>query len=585
MQLLVIHLALYWTYLWGLFFLAGFAGLRLLHRFIPNPMTAYRVADVTWFGIAAWTWIGMCACLVVPLSASVHVACAGASLLYAVLDRRALARYAADRRAAWKTAQAGAGWKTPAVVLLGVAVAILVLLRSNGPCADYDTYLYHAQGVRWLKTFGTVPGLANLQTRLGFNNAWFVTATLVDVGPFTFKSFHVIDPFLYLFTLLTLASRFVMRIGTPLNVSRAFEAILLYPLIRYGGGINSLSTDIPAALLAIYIVAHLLRRHETDGLKAGDLVWVMVMAPFAATLKQSYLPLMLLPLLSWAGIAARERRSLAETGRNAARLAAVYGTIGIAVMAPWLARNVMLSGYLVYPFSALDLFNFDWKVPRDVIVSDERWVKSWARAPGVHPDLVLNGGVDWFKKWPARFNPVFLDFMHWLAVGLAVLALFLESAKDLIRRFWPLAATLAAGVVFWFIQAPETRFGYGFLVASQTFIMALLLVTIWGKGTEQGRKMLAAVLGASLLVYLHGAIAEAVQNRGTFLAEELTAFQHIELVPYTYESGLRINVPAQDDLCGNEPPLCSADAYRKDHVLELRGGTIPSGFRMRPKDK
>ena len=584
MQILVIHLALYWVYLWVFFFLAGFAGLRLLHRFTSNRLSGYRIADITWIGIAVLTWAGMCACLFTPVAGRFHGICAGATLLYAVLDRRALAGYAAERHAAWASAQAAARWRTPAAILLGGAVAMLVLLRANGPCTDYDTYLYHAQSVRWLKTYGTVPGLANLHTRLGFNNSWFVTAALVDAGPFTFKSFHVLNPFLYCFTLLALASRFAMRIGTPLSVSRVFEAVALYPLLRYGDRITSFSTDVPAALLAIYMVAHLLRRHEEPGFKAADLVWVMVMAPFAATVKQAYIPLLLLPVLSWAGIASRECLGFRAIASRAARPAVVYGAFVIAVMAPWLVRNVILSGYLVYPFSAVDVFRFDWKVPRPLILDDEKWIRSWARAPGLHPDIVLQNGMGgWLRNWPARSNPVFLDFMHWLAVGLAMAALFLSHAGSLIRRFWPLAATLAAGMAFWFLQAPDARFGYGYLVASEVFIVALLLVMIVGEGTEHGRKMLGALLAASLLVYLHGEIAGAVQGRPAFLAEELTPFKSITLVPYTYESGLRVNVPVQGDLCGNEPPLCEPGVNRGQRVLSLRNGTIESGFTLRLK--
>ena len=99
MRALTIHLILYWGYLWGVFFMAGFAGLRVLHRLVPRAMTSYRVGDITWFGIAAVTWGGLCASLVTHLAGGFHAAVLGSLIVYGVGDRRGLAAYAVgDRR-------------------------------------------------------------------------------------------------------------------------------------------------------------------------------------------------------------------------------------------------------------------------------------------------------------------------------------------------------------------------------------------------------------------------------------------------------------------------------------------------------
>jgi len=46
----------------------------------------------------------------------------------------------------------------------------------------YDTDLYHAQTVRWINEYGTVKGLGNLHSRLGFNSLWLALASLFDNG-------------------------------------------------------------------------------------------------------------------------------------------------------------------------------------------------------------------------------------------------------------------------------------------------------------------------------------------------------------------------------------------------------------------
>lgn len=39
----------------------------------------------------------------------------------------------------------------------------------------------------------------------------------------------------------------------------------------------------------------------------------------------------------------------------------IYLLCGCVVLAPWLVRNVLISGWLIYPFAAIDLFSVDWK--------------------------------------------------------------------------------------------------------------------------------------------------------------------------------------------------------------------------------
>ncbi len=41
-----------------------------------------------------------------------------------------------------------------------------------------DTSSYHIQMVKWIQEFGSVPGIANLHLRFGFNSSWFTSIAL-----------------------------------------------------------------------------------------------------------------------------------------------------------------------------------------------------------------------------------------------------------------------------------------------------------------------------------------------------------------------------------------------------------------------
>ena len=43
-------------------------------------------------------------------------------------------------------------------------------------------------------------------------------------------------------------------------------------------------------------------------------------------------------------------------------------------------RSVMISGYLIYPYSVSDLFRVDWKLPEAVLNYDKIEIMVWGRA-------------------------------------------------------------------------------------------------------------------------------------------------------------------------------------------------------------
>ncbi len=580
MRPLTLHLIAYWGYLGGVFFLAGFAGLRAVQRFVPRPLPACRTGEVVWFGIAGVTWLGLVASLSGPMGDGFHVVLVGVLVLYALGDRRALADYCAGLLVACRRHGGSLGWRALLAGSLAGAVILYTALGANGDPTVYDTLLYHAQSVRWLKEHGTVPGLANLNSRIGFNNAWFVTAAFVDAGPFTFKSFHVIDSFVYVLTLVTLIARLANGIGRPLGMGWLFDSLMLYPLLRYRFTINSLSTDVVSTMGVVMIVSHFLHRYDSEARRDDDLCWAVVVIPFMATVKLINLPLLLLPLLGFLA-AAPSLRTL-WSGATLRR-AAGYALLAGLMFLPWLVRGYFLSGYLLYPSTALDLFSPDWKVPQAVAIAEQNWIRSWARLPGVPPEQVLGREIGfWFNAWLSRSQPLIGEFMYWMVSGLVAAALFVRPVKQQILRAWPVFLTLVVALLYWFFQAPTVRFGYGYLTVTQVLIMALVLVIALETVAERGRLMLSTLFVTSLAIYLHAELGADFHKRPRFLHEQLTDYPRALLQPYTYPSGLTVKVPIRDDLCINEPPLCSPGTDRDRYNLSLRGATLREGFRMQP---
>jgi hypothetical protein len=65
-------------------------------------------------------------------------------------------------------------WRQTSLLGLIILVPVLLVASWNAltsaiTCNDITGY--HLQAVRWVAEFGSVPGLANLHGRLGFNSA------------------------------------------------------------------------------------------------------------------------------------------------------------------------------------------------------------------------------------------------------------------------------------------------------------------------------------------------------------------------------------------------------------------------------
>ena len=75
-------------------------------------------------------------------------------------------------------------------------------------------------------------------------------------------------------------------------------------------------------------------------------------------------------------------------------------SLGVVLTLPFLIRNIIISGYIVYPFPKLDLFSYDWKMNKYVCLWDAKEVKSWGQ--GVCDAYLSPTFREWFEIWINR---------------------------------------------------------------------------------------------------------------------------------------------------------------------------------------
>jgi hypothetical protein len=498
-------------------------------------------------GLLALSTAGAALHFVVPVGTAASAAAAGIGLVLFAASGRPLI---------------GALSRFDVALLAALLLGLSVL--AAGPIRLHDTGLYHLPAVAWFPA-GPLPlGLANLHRRFGFDSAWFPAAAFLGLPGIEGSSASVASPLvLFFFGSAVLRSFRTCIAGRP-DGSRLLLALGAIPLVilALNEGVPSLSTDLPSTALTI-LAAHLLLRTPGSPAERGAAV---ALALYAATVKLSALVFFAGTLL------------LARTF--------AWGLAGAAVV--WCARGVALSGYLLYPFAASRLGFLWWTLPPRLAEGEIAWARSWARQPGRRPEVVL-ASWDWFAPWlkgtVLRLSVMPLEAL--LAVGLVSLALAMRRPPDpgaagSARRAAAVALIVGSSTVYWFLGAPDPRFGYGALFVLSALPLAAALPRLgWPRWSVGARTALAGLMGAGLAAaglafYLGGPGLRA----GTLVPAPLP---RPVVTPHRTSAGETVRKPDGDDRCWATPVPCTpyfseSLVVSRDAAGRIRGFSYPASL-------
>ncbi len=459
----------------------------------------------------------------------------------------------------------------PLIWLLCAALALFVLARTTEPPLNYDTGLYHAQAIRWIETYRVVPGLGNLADRLAFNSAWFLPSALFSFSFLGLRSFHVLGGFIFLLANLVFLGKASRLLKGEFALSSVVCLALIYLSRRlFGLELSSPGTDMPAALLTWLVFLLALEKIEAGAAARFDLrsTLIMLISTFAVTLKLSVAPVLLLPLFFLLrGLLARQPGALP----------AMLG-VSTLVAVPWLARNIILSGYLVYPFAAIDLFNVDWKIPAVYVTQMADAITAWARLPRQDARVVLQLP---FTRWVPAWWHAQEAFSRQMLVGIGLgscawlvlsLASMLRPGKILaaVRRYAILYLAGWAGITFWFASAPDIRFSYGFLAILLCLLAAPLIQWLLVRLRRLAIPLMAAAILILLFYQAYGVYKLHSQVRWLLPADYPSA----AVAPRTL-GRFDANMPISGDQCWYAPLPCTPT---HNPEVRMRGATLQEGF-------
>lgn len=391
----------------------------------------------------------------------------------------------------WKDALTGSSHAGKA--LMFVLVILWAYCTSRGGM-HYDSDLYHAQGIRWIEEYGVVKGLGNIHVRFAYNSSFLALSALYSMKFLTGRSLHAVNGFIAL-----LLSLEVMKLADAAKRRR----LLLSDFARIGAfyyltviysEIIAPASDYAIMCTVFYIVIKWLSQLEEDRNRIAPFALLCVGGVFAVSLKLTA-GLILLLTVKPASMLIREKR-WKET--------AVYLVMGMVILFPWMARTVLISGYLLYPFPALDVFSVDWKIPQGAAALDAAEIKTWGR--GLNNAALVDMGVsEWFPDWFGTMLPAvgkILVILDLLCVVLSAVMLVCLLADKKKRTPAAADAMLALGSVvlsylFWQLSAPLLRYGYAYVL----LVVVLTAGVVWSiLPVERAFPLMLAALALFTLV-------------------------------------------------------------------------------------
>ena len=443
----------------------------------------------------------------------------------------------------------------------------------------YDSLFYHHQNIRWNEEYAVVPGLANLDDRLGFNSNYFLLSAI-----FTFR-------FLIGEAIYPLQSLIVTAIGcwilhqlfkSKYEIKRVvilLAYILLYWLSIYF--LRNTSTDILPNFIVFYLIARIILQPHL--LKSNYLTGI-ILPVFLLTCKLSFFPIGLISIYLLYYLIKEKKY----------KIIAFLCSIGLLIIIPWLIRNVIISGYIIYPFYQLDLFSFDWKVPKEIAIR--------------HTGYIFDIGYYFFRiavRYPHTSirDPLAINILTDITYIFSFLSLvyisylIVKKRKGIQPHIYLLFAVFILSIIVWAKGGPDIRFVSGILCA--LICLGTILFIRKRKSIILGGKIISSTFILSIAIWSSYCFLN-------FYSSDPNIFSHILNRPYSSKDQLKAKsivlektfsvynlnnnqyIWTTPDLSYDQLPATAAGHFSKFlpiECLEARGYSLQDGFRAKEECK
>lgn len=483
------------------------------------------------------------------------------------------------------------------VIIFAVTIIsfMVVILWQVGV---FDSLLYHQQNIRWNEEYAVVPGLGNLEHRFGFNSSYLLLSAVFSFRFLFGEAVYSLHVLVLVYVVCWILKEIISS-GYEIKRLALLPAITGYIFI-FGYTLTASSTDLIPNIVTFYLIAKLLL--YPDILKRQLLLLFLVPVSLI-TFKLSIVAICLISLLVLIHlIKAKDYKTIG-----------FLVTISSIVIILWLIRNVILSGYLIFPLYSIDLFDVDWKIPEYIAIEEKDFIYSCG--------IRSFGDMTWrLVNWQWESQPIIDWFTYFILLGSIAISPFVMLYSFLKKKYLNKAVyfvylILVMILLVWYTGGPDPRFIGGILFVILYFNLFLLLST---KENKYFRKTGIATIIIFACLIGYWAINRTISFTGKFNINMHTEYARPmkdvlwrqypykeslisagifknEFIPYILDNGDTVyiskspEIPKGRYVCFESPfpGTTSRDEnttkYQDITEIETRGKTLQDGFRSKLK--
>ncbi|MFN4083518.1 MAG: LIC_10190 family membrane protein [Bacteroidia bacterium] len=256
-------------------------------------------------------------------------------------------------------------------------IITIISYQSAQASLIHDDGMYYQQTILWAQKHGITKGLANLHPAFGLFSSWHLFTALIDTANLGLPAFHHYNGLILLAFILYFV--FETKINPQFNAFSKLFLIVL-PLLGYMF-LTAPNTDLPLILVTILLFYNVIIKNQKD-------ISLFLLSIFAFTIKPSALLAILIGFILFY-YTLKSKKIIVYL-----MFTMIFGFLIIY-------KNIVLSGYPLYPLSFPNVTSVEWKVPEEVNQFYKTGIKSWGVSDSFKINEIAEIGSEKIIK---RFN-------------------------------------------------------------------------------------------------------------------------------------------------------------------------------------